>query len=184
MNKTAPGDGQTWRQLLARLDEEVARLEPGEREWLTASLGAVADCQRQLHAFFLLAGGPQLCQSCAGLCCGCGKNHLTLVNLLAYLVAGEPVPEPQFDRPCPFLAEAGCRHDVGRRPFNCVTFLCEAVEERLDVADREAFYAAERRLRGLYAAFDRRYAGSSLRGIFIRAASLDGRPFLGRPEAV
>jgi len=184
MNQTAPGTEDAWRQLLARLGDEVARLDPEERGWLSNRLDAVADCQRQLHGFFLQAGGPQLCCSCEGLCCGCGRNHLTLVNLLGYLVTGESVPEPDFNRPCPFLAEAGCLHDVGRRPFNCVTFLCEAVEERLGAADREAFYAVERHLRRLYADFDRRYAASSLRGIFIRAESLGARPFLSRPEAV
>jgi len=184
MSQTTLGAEESWRQLLARLGEEFARLGLEERKWLHGSLAAVADGQRQLHSFFLRAGGAQLCSSCEGLCCGCGKNHLTLVNLLGYLAAGEVVPEPDFDRPCPFLGETGCLHDVGRRPFNCITFLCESVEERLDADERKEFYAVERRLRQLYAGFDRRYAGSSLRGIFIRAASLGGRPFLNRPEGV
>lgn len=173
-----------WRQLLVRLGEELARLEPAETAWLQVSLAQVADCQRQLHAFFLQAGGAQLCCGCAGNCCGCGKNHLTLVNLLGYLVAGEALPEPEFARPCPFLGDCGCRHDVGRRPFNCVTFLCEEVEERLEPASRESFYRHERQLRRLYAEFDRRYAGSALCGIFIRAESLAGRPFLEAPKTV
>ena len=173
-----------WRALLGRLGKERARLESGETAWMKASLAQVADCQRQLHAFFLQAGGVQLCCDCAGNCCGCGKNHLTLVNLLGYLVAGETVPEPEFSRICPFLGDAGCRHDVDRRPFNCVTFLCEEVEERLDPSSRESFYRFERQLRRLYAEFDRRYAGSGLCGIFIRAESLAGHPFLEAPKGL
>lgn len=173
-----------WRQLVLRLGEELSRLEPAETAWLAASLAQVADCQRQLHAFFLQAGGARLCRDCAGDCCGCGKNHLTLVNLLGYLVAGEALPNPEFSRTCPFLGDAGCRHDIGRRPFNCVTFLCEKVEERLEPVSREAFYRLEKKLRQLYAEFDQRYAGSGLCGIFIRAESLAGRPFLEAPEAV
>jgi len=65
-----------------------------------------------------------------------------------------------------------------------VTFLCEAVEDRLDPSSREAFYQHERQLRRLYAEFDRRYAGSGLCGIFIRAESLAGRPFLEAPKAL
>jgi hypothetical protein len=172
-----------WPQIVVRLGEELSRLEPAETAWLKASLAQVADCQRQLHAFFLQAGGVQLCRDCAGNCCGCGKNHLTLVNLLGYLAVDEAVPEPDFSRTCPFLGDAGCRHDIGRRPFNCVTFLCEAVEDRLDPSSRESFYQHERQLRRLYAEFDRRYAGSGLCGIFIRADSLAGRPFLEAPKA-
>jgi hypothetical protein len=65
-----------------------------------------------------------------------------------------------------------------------VTFLCEEVEDRLDSSSRESFYHHERQLRRLYAEFDRRYAGSGLCGIFIRAESLAGRPFLEAPKAV
>lgn len=184
MTEKTPTETLLWRELLGRLGEELSRLEPAETVWLLARLEQVADCQRQLHAFFLLAGGEQLCRDCAGNCCGCGKNHLTLVNLLGYLVVGKTVPEPEFFRACPFLGDAGCRHDVGRRPFNCVTFLCEAVEERLAPSSREAFYRCERQLRRLYAEFDRRYAGSGLCGIFIRSESLAGRPFLEAPKAV
>jgi len=173
-----------WRRLIACLYDEFSRLEPAEKAWLETKLAQVADCQRQLHDYFLQAGGSQLCQDCAGDCCGCGKNHLTLINLLGYLVVGETVPEPEFFRPCPFLGDAGCRHDVERRPFNCVTFLCEEVEERLDPSKRASFYHYERQLRQLYAEFDRRYAGSGLCGIFIRAESLAGRSFLGNPKAV
>lgn len=184
MVEIASIETQQWRQILGALKEEFARLSVAETAWLTASLAQVADCQSQLHAFFLQAGGAQLCRDCAGDCCGCGKNHLTLVSLLGYLVAGEPVPDPEFFRSCPFLGDSGCRHKVERRPFNCVTFLCGLVEERLTPADRQAFYRLERQLRRLYGEFDRRYAGSGLCGIFIRAETLVGRPFLAPPKAV
>ncbi len=174
----------SWRQLVERLQDEYSRLEPAENAWLTARLKRIADVQQQMHRIFLQAGGAQACRDCAGNCCGCGKNHLTLVNLLGYLAAGETVPEPDFARTCPFLGAAGCRHEVQRRPFNCVTFLCEEVEARLEPEAGHAFYLLEKELRALYAEFDRRYAGSSLCGIFIRAESLGGRPFLGPPKTI
>jgi len=177
-NETGP-----WRKIVDRLGREFARLEPSETNWLRSRLEDVADCQRQMHEFFLQAGGAELCRRCAGDCCGCGKNHLTLVNLLGYLANDQAIPEPEFWRACPYLGDEGCRHEVGRRPFNCVSFLCERVEERLDPASREAFYRLEGRLRRLYAEFDRRYAGSGLCGIFIRTESLAGRPFLAAPGA-
>lgn len=177
-----PGNDQLlWQAQIDRLRHELSGLDAEEGVWLAAALARVAEIQQSLHDCFLAAGGPAICSDCAGECCGCGKNHLTLVNLLAYLHPGEPLPEPDFARPCPFLGPAGCRHEVSRRPFNCVTFLCEAVEARLGAAGRERFYALERDLRTLYEAFDRRYAGSSLRGIFIRSERLGERPLLGRP---
>jgi hypothetical protein len=64
------------------------------------------------------------------------------------------------------------------RPFNCITFICDGIEDRLDAAGREGFYTRERELRGLYEEFDARYAGSSLRGILIRASRLRGGDLL------
>jgi hypothetical protein len=54
------------------------------------------------------------------------------------------------------------------------------VEDALSPDERAAVYALEAELRSLYLAFDRRYAGSSLRGFLLRAAALADRPFLDR----
>jgi hypothetical protein len=175
-------DDQTaWRAILARLDREYAGLGPAERQLLAGQLTVVGAIQEAMQALFAAAGGGEVCRDCRGYCCDRAKNHLTLVNLLAYLAAGERPPEPDFALPCPFAGPDGCLHETARRPFNCVTFLCERVEERVDGAALERFYALERQLRLAYEAFDRRFAGSSLRGIFIRAARLGERPLLGAP---
>jgi hypothetical protein len=55
------------------------------------------------------------------------------------------------------------------------------VEDALDEVGRADFYRLEAQLRQDYEAFDRRYAGSSLRGLLIRAERLGDRPFLARP---
>lgn len=169
-----------WQTMIGRLPGEVAGLSPGERQWLLPRLERIAALQEKIHAFFLEAGGADLCSSCNGECCDRGKNHLTLANILPFFLEGRTPPEPDFSRPCPALGDQGCLYGPGRRPFNCVTFLCEQVEDRLDASTREAFYAAERELRQVYLEMDGRYAGSSMRGIFIRAPRLEGRPFLGR----
>jgi hypothetical protein len=59
-----------------------------------------------------------------------------------------------------------------------VTFICEQVLDSLGSEGSGRFQCLEQELRSLYLAFDDRYAGSSLRGLFIRAERLDGRPFL------
>ncbi|MBE0599667.1 MAG: hypothetical protein IH614_20695, partial [Desulfuromonadales bacterium] len=97
-----------------------------------------------------------------------------------YLLPGEEPPSPDFHRTCPFLAVGGCQLPLGRRPFNCVNFLCESIDARLTAAEKVALQGLESELRGLYAAFDRRYAGSSLRGLLNRAGRLGTRAFLDR----
>jgi hypothetical protein len=52
-----------------------------------------------------------------------------------------------------------------------VTFVCEAIDARLPAAD---YAGLERQLRELYIAFDRRYTGSSLRGLLNTATVRSG----------
>ena len=169
-----------WQTSLQRLSQEYQSLPPLERDWITESCAKIASLQQQLHEFFLAAKGEDLCCACAGACCERGTHHMTLANLLAYLQADELPPSPDFVSTCPFLDSQGCRIPVARRPFNCVTFICDEVEKRLSPAQVEDFYRLERNLRYCYEQFDLRYAGSSLRGFLIRAERLGTRPFLAR----
>jgi hypothetical protein len=169
---------QLWRHCLAAVDREYLALDFRERAWIVERLRRIAVLQQQLNELFVAAGGPAACSRCLGACCERGKNHFTLVNLLAFLSAGQRPPVPDFRRTCPFLGDRGCVLDAARRPFNCVTFICEQVLDPLGSEGSGRFQRLEQELRSLYLAFDERYAGSSLRGLLIRAERLDGRPFL------
>lgn len=169
-----------WAQIMQALSLEVAALECSERDWIRPRLAAIGQLQTELHAVFLAVGGAEACAACQGDCCDRGRHHCTLVNALGYLLAGERVPVPDFSRPCPYLGEAGCQFDVPRRPFNCVTFLCGALDQQLTPSQREVFYRGEQQLRRLYGEFDRRYAGGGLHGLLLRAETLAGSPFLAR----
>jgi hypothetical protein len=171
-------DALLWERIVDGLGEEVLRLPPAERAWIAARLERIGRLQEELHALYLQADGPGACSRCGGSCCDRGRHHPTLVNLLRYLLAGRQTPRPDFTRPCPFLGDSGCLLEPSGRPFNCVTFICDDIEDRLDTAGREGFYARERELRGLYEEFDARFAGSSLRGILIRAFRLRGGDLL------
>ncbi len=163
---------QLWRVLVVRLGREAEGLPAAEREWIGCRLMRIGEIQQNLQALFTDAGGVSACKQCGGGCCERGIHHLTLVNLLHWLLAGEAPPEPDFAATCPFLGAVGCRLPAARRPFNCIIFFCEKVEERLSLADRATFRRLEGQLREIYLAFDRRYAGSSLRGLLIRAETL------------
>jgi hypothetical protein len=167
-----------WRHCLASVEEEYRALDSLERAWIAERLQGIAALQVQLDELFVAGGGPQTCRRCLGACCDRGKNHFTLANLLAFVSAGQQPPNPDFQRPCPFLGDQGCLLEASRRPFNCVTFICDQVLQPLGDEGNRRFLRLEQELRALYLAFDERYAGSSLRGLLIRAERLAGGPFL------
>jgi len=171
---------QLWQQIVAQVTAELADLPRAERAWLEAQLQQVADLQMQIHALFEQATGEEICRTCRGECCGHGTFHFNLANLLGYLVGGEPLLTPDFSASCPYMGAEGCRIPAGLRPFNCVTFICEAIEDRLSAAEQERFYALERQLRQAYLAFDRRYRSSSLRGLLQNGARTE-QALLQRP---
>ena len=135
-------------------------------------LAVIADIQTALDELFRAAGGVDACTGCDGACCGCGRHHVTLTNVLAYLVAGEDPPAPDFSRSCPYLDAEGCRLPVARRPYNCITFFCEILDSRLDGAARERLHALDAQLRNEYLRVAERYPAAGLRGLWISLGRL------------
>lgn len=102
---------------------------------------------------------------------------MTLANLLSCLI-DRSLPNADFEQICPFLTNQGCSLTVESRPFNCVTFICDSIEDSLDQQDQQTFYLLEQQLREHYTAFDQRYMGSSLQGLLIRSQSMSGSQYL------
>jgi len=170
---------QLWQRCVTTLREELAGLSAAELAWIDRQLAVVSGLQQQLHALFLAAGGSEACRACLGACCARGTYHLTLANLLGLLRRGEPLPEPDFSATCPMLGPEGCQLAVPDRPYNCVSFICEQLEERLEAEQVQRFYALEQELRQAYLAFDQRFRGGSLHGLLNIAERLEV-PFLQR----
>jgi len=156
-----------WPALLKSLTLEMAALAAGEKAWLRERLAVIAATQVELDELFRKAGGLDACAGCDGACCGCGRHHLTLTNLLGYLLADETPPTPDFSCTCPYLGERGCLLTVDRRPYNCITFFCETLEEQLDVGDCQRLRSLDQRLRNEYLRVAARYPAASLRGLWI-----------------
>ena len=173
-------DAQLWESGLAALRSDWARLADVEKGWISARLDAIERLQQGLHRLFVEGKGEELCRQCEGLCCGHGKHHVTLVNLLFFIARDSDPPSPDFSATCPMLAAEGCLLSPGFRPFNCVTFACDSIEENMNSDARAAFYAAERTLRHLYDEFAHRYAGAGMRGFLLVQARLDGGSSLQR----
>ena len=175
-----PADRHTrWDRILNQLRRELSSIPEEDLRWLQQRIALIQEVQEQIHTLFLDADGSASCCSCSGSCCEHGHNHITLINVVAALLQGE-VPEPDFAATCPFLTSRGCSLTVALRPFNCVTFICDAIEAHMVTAQVGKFYRLEKLLRAHYAEVDQRYVGSSLRGLFIGTSRLGTQRLLER----
>ncbi len=168
---------EQWHQIVASIQQELCCLAEDERQWIEQHLANIHKLQAELHQLFIQADGIGQCRECKGGCCERGNNHMTLVNVLSGLLSNN-LPAADFSQSCPFMDAQGCTLAVQTRPFNCVTFICDKIEDRMNAEQCQQFYALERQLRAQYQVFDQRYIGSSLRGLFIRSQSMAGNKFL------
>ena len=163
-------DAALWAATVERASHELAALSIDEREWLSGRIARIGRFQETLDRLFREVGGPTECAGCHGGCCGCARHHATLTNLFGYLLADNAPPTPDFTRPCPFLGELGCRLPVPHRPFNCIIFLCEVLDQRLTESQRAEFTRIENALRATYLEIAARHPGASLRGLLMASA--------------
>lgn len=171
---------ELWDRLVKQVATEYRQLDDKERNWIRQACEQISHLQQQLDALFCRADGLRQCRDCRGDCCALGHNHLTLANLLIFLDAEIEPPSLDFGATCPLLGPAGCAVPAAQRPYNCISFLCDRIEDQLDPAGVAEFYRLERALRDCYRAFAARYTGGSMSGLLLAARRLDGRPFLQR----
>lgn len=122
-----------------------------------------------LQALAAQADAASQCAGCGGACCVAGKYHFTAVDLLVYLSTGEPLFAPLFDNGlCPYLAQDGCLIAPAYRPFNCITFNCELIEDLLSADQVSRFYQLERELRSNYAEIRSLFPANSMDGALLK----------------
>lgn len=175
---TIASDAVLWTATIERTRRELEALPLAERDWLAAQVNRIGELQLELDRLFREVDGPALCTDCLGGCCSRAKHHVTLTNVLGYLLQGEAPPTPDYSLACPLLGARGCRLPVERRPFNCIIFLCERIDAQLSDEQRMAFSRIEDELRNAYHAVANRCPGASLRGVLIAAARVGSRPLL------
>jgi len=165
-------DRTLWRQIVQQVTVEWDALPTGEKNWITDHALKIVTLQESLHRLFLAVDGDVICRNCAGGCCGHGKFHPTLVNLLACLIKEKPFPLPRFDQGCPYIGAGGCLFPPGLRPYNCISFICEKIDSQLAPDDRAEFCRLEKEIRTEYEEFSGRYVGAGMRGILVRGKLL------------
>lgn len=110
----------------------------------------------------------RICAGCKGECCRFGKHHFTAVDLLVYLSSGRDLFEPSFDNPCcPYHGGSGCLMEPGLRPFNCIIFICEQLENLLEEGVKIEVNRVETQLRGIYGELDRLLGNRFANGLLI-----------------
>ncbi len=166
---------QMWEQIVAEVQDHYLNLGLEEKNWLEPRLREIADLQQQLNSLFNAVEGEQHCRDCAGGCCHAGHNHMTLANLLQYVCRQQPLPSTDFLQSCPFLGVRGCLLPVERRPYNCISFICDRIEEALSPPELTEFYRVEGELRELYLEIAQRYLGAAMTGLLLQYPRQQGR---------
>lgn len=168
-NASATADLALWQETVERARRELAMLPAAERGWLKERVEEIGALQVELDRWFRAIDGVRICTDCRGGCCSRAKHHVTLTNLLAFLLAGEEPPLPDYSLPCPFLGATGCLFPPARRPFNCIIFFCEELDRQLNGEQRRVLEGIEAQLRRVYQSIAERCPGASLRGLLIGA---------------
>jgi len=142
---------EKWNLGVAAVREKYATLSSPLNAQLKKFAAAIKTCKKTLHQIGAEVSAAVICAQCQGECCKNGKNHVTAVDLLVYLNDGREIFTPCFEQAiCPYLEENNCFMEPEYRPYNCVTFICERIEELLASSEKERFYSVERELRALY----------------------------------
>lgn len=154
-----------WREAVSKVTAAFERLPDAVRlelERLCRDMVAHKEAMQQLAA---RVDAARHCAGCGGACCVRGKYHFGAVDLLVYLSTAKPLFAPRFDNGlCPFLGEPECLIPAGYRPFNCITFNCDLIEDQLTRDEVSRFYRMEQELKARYA---------QIRSLF-PARSMDG----------
>jgi hypothetical protein len=161
-------DQEQWSEAVGRLRSEFLALPLSAKEslsGLTSEIRALKEEHQKLVARF---STDSLCEQCNGICCRYGKHHFTAVELIAFLVSERELFTPDFDNPvCPYIGGSGCMMEPELRPFNCIIFICEDLDCRLDEPSRTELMAMEKRLRQLYQQIDQLLGNRFANGLLI-----------------
>jgi hypothetical protein len=161
-----------WGKAVSAVDAGFRALPLEKAHRLRELSRAMIALKERMQHLVAQVDAAELCAGCGGACCVCGKYHFTAVDLLVYLSTQEPLFSPRFDNGlCPYLGEPNCLVPAGYRPFNCITFNCELIEDRLARDEVAGFYLMERELRDLYAEIRSLFPGGAMDGPLLRDAA-------------
>ncbi len=144
-------DQQLWTAAVASIKKEFDLLPPQLKLRIGELTAEIRNLKAGYQELAATADAEAECAACLGGCCGHGKHHFTVVDLLGYLTAGADLFVPLFNSHlCPYHNGSGCMMAPDLRPFNCIIFLCEDLESALGFEALEQLARIEKELRRLY----------------------------------
>jgi hypothetical protein len=165
---------EQWQEGIRRVTLAFRALPHRELATLQGLAVALRDQRCAMQALVARVGAAAQCADCAGECCVAGKYHFSKADLLVYLAAGETLFAPLFGNGlCPYLGPEGCLIPPEYRPFNCITFNCERIEDLLPEEELAGFYRMERELRNSYGAILSLFPDNTMHGALL--AELPGK---------
>ncbi|MBW2477392.1 MAG: hypothetical protein JRE63_08740 [Deltaproteobacteria bacterium] len=174
-----------WQTFLEHVRTEFDRLPVIEQRWLEDRVQKIARFQVAIDQLFQAVQGGKICKVCGGACCDSGRHHLSLANLLGLLFANASPPTPDFSRGCPFVGDDGCLLAIPHRPYNCITFFCDSLDNRMTAEQRTLLANHDRALRAEYTAIAQRYEAAGLGRLWLTLNRLGWRSiFRRRPDHV
>lgn len=160
---------EQWQDGVRTVTGVFSRLPKPDLDKLRALSFQLMEQKRAMHALTARVDPATQCAGCGGACCVAGKYHFSAVDQLVYLATGEPAFSPLFDNGlCPYLGRTGCLMAPAYRPFNCITFNCELIEDLLHAEEVSRFYRLERELRGSYQAIRALFPDNSMDGALLK----------------
>ncbi|WP_224984546.1 hypothetical protein [Geomonas agri] len=159
------GWDHVWQEAVSRVTAAFQQLPVPVRRDLEALATAMVAHKQAMQRLVSQADAASHCAACGGACCAKGKYHFSAVDLLVYLATAKPLFAPRFDNGlCPFLGEPECLIPAGYRPFNCITFNCDLIEDQLPRDEVARFYQMEQELSARYTEIRALFPAGSMAG--------------------
>jgi hypothetical protein len=142
-------DQASWDQAVDAVSKTFSSLSPESGSELNGLIDGIMQLKQNLVELVLSAGSADICRTCGGECCGHGKYHVSMLDIMAYEKNGTAPVVPDFstDPYCPYSDASGCTMAPCYRPLTCVVFNCQLVEGQLTPAQQETFRGYEQELR-------------------------------------
>ena len=123
------------------------------RTELDALIEGMAADKAEMARIVCNAGSPLICSECLGQCCLNGKYRLTVLDAISVISTGVELPKPDFrQKPlCPYSGPGGCLMGPETRPLDCILFICDRLDSRIDDAGKTGLETLEQKLRGAVA---------------------------------
>jgi len=161
-------DQELWSAAVAAVSREYELLPGPLRQRVAEICGEVSVAKGAYQGLAATVDADGICADCQGLCCGHGKHHFTVVDLLGYLAASRELFVPGFGNPiCPYHTGSGCLMESGLRPLNCIIFLCDRLDELLPEPAKLELASLEKELRRLYSCLEQLLGNRFANGLLI-----------------